>query len=302
MEIRVPLRCACPTSSQRSNGVKYLLNYLVDTEDTVFLIGQKFGVNFSSILDANGLSQADPNIYPFTTLLVPLKMQPNSSQVSKPPPPPPPPTLPSSPPTGKKSNHTMVYVGIGVALLFCLIILAWIIVYIRLKAKKKREASKITIRDDSKISDKPAAKSSPELFADFSPSESFISGISDIGHSLKVYKFEELWLATKNFSYESRIKGTVYRGVFNGDFAAIKMMNRDVSKEIEILKKINNFNLIRLSGLCFSHGHWYLVYEYAQNGSLSNWIFDQSGTLVLSWIRRVQIALDVAHGLNYLHS
>ncbi|MCL7029106.1 hypothetical protein MKW94_020314 [Papaver nudicaule] len=77
-------------------------------------------------------------------------------------------------------------------------------------------------------------------------------------------------------------------------------MNGDVTKELNVLKKINHFNLIELSGVCFDEGHWYLVYEYAVNGSLDNWIFYSTQTL--SWTQRVQIALDVAKGLNYLHS
>lgn len=302
MDITIPLRCACPTTSQRRNGVKYLLSYLVDSNDTVFAIGQQFGVNYTSILEANGLSQTVANIYPFTTLLIPLSVQPNSSQVAKPPPPPQSTPPSSAPPAGKKSNHTPVYVGIGVAVPLCLIILASIVFCIHHKARNKKTASKITLVDDSKISGKPTGKSSSETFTDFGLSGSFLSTISDIGQSLKVYKFEELQLATDNFSHKCRIEGSVYQGLFNGDFAAVKMMNRDVSKELEILKKINHFNLIRLSGLSFCHGHWYLVYEYAQNGPLSNWIFDQSRTMVLSWMRRIQIALDVANGLNYLHS
>ncbi|ONK75974.1 uncharacterized protein A4U43_C03F22510 [Asparagus officinalis] len=303
-EITVPLRCACPTPAQRDNGVKYLLSYLVDAEDTVFLIGQKFGVNFTSILDANGLSQTNANIYPFTTLLIPLELQPNASQVSKPSTPPPPPLIPSSSPSnGKKSNQTVVYVGVGIAIVLSLLILSLIAFYILRKAKKKQKARKISLANGAGvICGKPSEKSSSELFIDFGPSENFFSSISDIGQSLKVYKFEELQLATKNFSKDCKIEGSVYRGVFNGDFAAVKMMSREISTEIQILKKINHFNLIRLSGLCSSHGRWYLVYEYAQNGSLSNWIFDRSGTMALSWIRRVQIALDVANGLNYLHS
>uniref|UniRef100_A0A803PF81 Uncharacterized protein n=1 Tax=Cannabis sativa TaxID=3483 RepID=A0A803PF81_CANSA len=50
-------------------------------------------------------------------------------------------------------------------------------------------------------------------------------------------------------------------------------------------------------------GQWYLVYEYAANGSLSDWIYnDSKDGIFLSWNQRIQIALDVATGLNYLHS
>lgn len=301
MNVTVPLRCACPTRSQMSNGVNYLLSYLVESGDIALSISKQFSVPLSSILDANGLSAAEPNIYPFTTLLIPLKTQPTMSQLTNPSPPPAE-TLPSAPANGKNlSDHTTIYVGAGVAVALCLLVLAAVLFYIRFKAKKKKkkETNMLTIVDESELSGK---LTSSGLYTDPGLSERFLSSMSDIGKSLKVYKFEELQLATKNFSQECRIEGSVYRGLINRDHAAIKMMNKDVSREIEILKKINHFNLIKLSGLCSSHGHCYLVYEYADNGSLNNWIFDRSGSKVLSWMRRVQIALDVARGLNYLHS
>ncbi|GMN24203.1 hypothetical protein TIFTF001_045842 [Ficus carica] len=43
--------------------------------------------------------------------------------------------------------------------------------------------------------------------------------------------------------------------------------------------------------------------EYASNGPLSNWIFsDNNDGKSLTWTQRIQIALDVAKGLAYLHS
>ncbi|KAL6227235.1 hypothetical protein ACLB2K_001194 [Fragaria x ananassa] len=97
--------------------------------------------------------------------------------------------------------------------------------------------------------------------------------------------------------------GSVFRGIFDGDVAAVKQMTGNVSKEINLLNKINHSNLIRLSGVCFNDGHWYLIYEYAANGPLSDWIyFEENDGKLLSWTQRVQIMLDVASGLDYLHS
>ncbi|KAF7150675.1 hypothetical protein RHSIM_Rhsim02G0229200 [Rhododendron simsii] len=99
------------------------------------------------------------------------------------------------------------------------------------------------------------------------------------------------------------LERSVYRGTIKGDFAAIKKMDGDVSQEISVLNKISHFNLICLSGVCFHDGHWYLVYEYANNGPLSGWIYhDNIDKRILSWTQRIQIALDVAMGLNYIHN
>lgn len=292
MEITVPLRCACPTRNQTSDGVKYLLSYLVRSGDSVLSISQRFGADLDSALQANGLSESR-NIYFFTTLLVPLKNQPTSNQTITPPPPPssPSPTPPS--PDNNSSKKTWVYVVIGVAAgTFVLIALS--VLFCIFGRRRNRKADPIIALKDVEKDAK-----SPKKMTD---SEGLMMGMSDIERSLKVYKFEELQLATNSFSPEHLIKGSVYRGEIKGDMAAIKQMEGDVSNEIDILKRINHANLIRLSGVCFNEGYWYLVYEYAENGPLSDWINERSGSKVLSWTERVQIALDVATGLNYLHS
>jgi serine/threonine protein kinase len=64
---------------------------------------------------------------------------------------------------------------------------------------------------------------------------------------------------------------------------------------VEIMRKVNHLNLIRLVGLCHHRGRWYLVTEYAEHGVL------REGLARLSWAQRVRVALDVAEGLRYLH-
>lgn len=130
----------------------------------------------------------------------------------------------------------------------------------------------------------------------------FLESISGIA-SLKVYSYNDLQAATENFSSNYWIKGAVYKGKLNGVEVAIKKMDGDVSKEISVLNKINHFNLIRLLGVCFEDGAWYFVYEFACNGPLSEWIYqDNPDGKTLSWGKRMQVACDVATGLNYLHS
>ncbi|KAF6165931.1 hypothetical protein GIB67_012828 [Kingdonia uniflora] len=111
--------------------------------------------------------------------------------------------------------------------------------------------------------------------------------------SLSVYKFEELQKATGYFAEDKRIKGSVFHEVINGDNAAIKRMRGDVSSEINILKQINHCSVIRLSGFCVNKGNTYLVYEFAENGSLSDWLHaKKSQSSCLKWKERVQIAYD----------
>uniref|UniRef100_A0A6N2N7L4 Protein kinase domain-containing protein n=1 Tax=Salix viminalis TaxID=40686 RepID=A0A6N2N7L4_SALVM len=166
-----------------------------------------------------------------------------------------------------------------------------------LSRKSKKQPSPIIESQGFEAHEKPLNKKLDK------ESQDFFETLSSIAQSIKVYKFEDLKAATDNFSPSCWIKGSVYRGLINGDFAAIKKMNGDVSKEINLLNKINHSNLIRLSGVCFNDCHWYLIYEYAANGPLSDWIYDRSNEgMFLNWTKRIQIASDVAMGLDYLHS
>ena len=67
VELMVPVRYACPSENQTSNGVISLLSYMVTTGDSVSSIAELFGVN-----EQNILSQ-DSRIYPLTPILIPLE-------------------------------------------------------------------------------------------------------------------------------------------------------------------------------------------------------------------------------------
>ena len=76
--------------------------------------------------------------------------------------------------------------------------------------------------------------------------EDIRSEIARYEQNLKVFKFEEVRKSTENFSSKSRINGSMSRGEFGGEILAAKKMSRDVTKEVNILKRINHFNLIKL--------------------------------------------------------
>lgn len=293
--INVPLRCACPTKNQSDEGVNYLLTHLVAKGEYVYSISTRFGVATNRTLEANGLSEEDSTIYPNTTLLLPLQNPPSSSQTTlSPPPPPSPPPLRAS--LTRRSKKTRVYVVTGVVAGSALVVVIGMVIFCSFLKPKKKNTSLV----DSESA--AAYNKSGKLEK---TSGDFLESISSIAQSLKVYSFEELESATGNFTRDCLIKGSVYRGNINGEFAAIRKKNGDISMEINLLNKINHFNVIRLSGVCFDNGSWYLVYEFAINGPLSDWIYNSNRSeekKILNWTERVQISLDIATGINYLHS
>ncbi|XP_007029832.2 PREDICTED: protein LYK5 [Theobroma cacao] len=295
-KLQVPLRCACPTLDQTYAGAKYLLTYIAGWEDSISSIAETFGVDDQSVLDANKL--IEDMIYPFTPVLVPLAREPTMIVPPQASPSPPPPSQITITPTRKsKSSHKWVFVGIGIAagllflfslsgLLFCF--------YKHPSLKAEPEAS-------APPEPKPLSDS-----IDYSDKSWFVSihgGTYEV-ESLTPYTFKDLEAATGNFSESNIIKGSIYRGQFQGDDAAVKVIKGDVSVEMNLLKKINHNNIVRLSGFCVHEGNTYLVYEHVEKGSLDDWLQTSKyqTSFSLSWKQRVQIAYNVADALNYLHN
>ncbi|CAK9312534.1 unnamed protein product [Citrullus colocynthis] len=138
----------------------------------------------------------------------------------------------------------------------------------------------------------------------------------------EMISYRELCLATQNFSSENLIGkgsfGTVYRGYLEqGIGIAVKVLNmeragsvRSFLAECEALRNARHRNLVKLITSCssidFKHKEFLaLVYEFLSNGSLDSWIHkhklhvDGSG---LTLIERLNIAIDVASVLDYLHN
>eukprot|EP00249_Psilotum_nudum_P022885 c28677_g1_i3 orf=316-1476(-) len=127
------------------------------------------------------------------------------------------------------------------------------------------------------------------------------------------FSFTDLKEATQNFSKNNEIGigryGKVYKGVLqSGAQVAIKRARAssiqgvtEFKNEIELLSRAHHKNLVGLLGFCFQEGEQMLVYEYIPNGTLRDCLSGQNGVL-MDWQTRVQLALDSAKGLSYLHT
>ncbi|XVE51063.1 hypothetical protein DITRI_Ditri02bG0008500 [Diplodiscus trichospermus] len=121
------------------------------------------------------------------------------------------------------------------------------------------------------------------------------------------FSYEELAKATNDFSNANKIGqggfGSVYLAELRGEKAAIKKMDMQASKEflaeLKVLTHVHHLNLVRLIGYCVE-GSLFLVYEFIENGNLSQHL-RQKDRDPLPWSARVQIALDSARGLEYIH-
>lgn len=287
MGMTVPVRCACPTPAQVGKGILYLLSYLVRERDTPDTIAKKYsqdGATTARLLDANDLNANNETIFPSTTLLVPLQKTPTN--------PPPPTSIPASPSKHSGWNRGLrLGLGVGISAAVIAAAAACCILF----AIRKRKRQHLTEQPSSEMKIPNEATVTPTELPD-----ELAVRLRKIGQTLPQYELKELEAATGNFNSANQISGSVYRGTIDETPVAIKKMQRDVSQDVRILEKLHHFNLVRLLGFCVSDTHSYLVFENADNGSLADCL--QSNSPFLSWRRRLEIALDVADGLSYLHN
>ncbi|KAL9377237.1 hypothetical protein Peur_031357 [Populus x canadensis] len=133
-----------------------------------------------------------------------------------------------------------------------------------------------------------------------------------------VISIELLRQVTDNFSENNILGkggfGVVYKGeLHDGTKIAVKRMEsgamgtkgmNEFQAEIAVLTKVRHRHLVALLGYCINGNERLLVYEYMPQGTLAQHLFEwqELGYPPLTWKQRVTIALDVARGVEYLHS
>ncbi|XP_076949720.1 putative serine/threonine-protein kinase PBL1 [Bidens hawaiensis] len=73
-------------------------------------------------------------------------------------------------------------------------------------------------------------------------------------------------------------------------------------QEISVLPYFRHQNLVTLVGFCDEDQERILVYEYASNGSLAEYISSIDNRNNYSWAQHLQICLDAARDLEFLHN
>ncbi|XP_061373650.1 receptor kinase-like protein Xa21 [Gastrolobium bilobum] len=124
--------------------------------------------------------------------------------------------------------------------------------------------------------------------------------------------YYELVEATQQFD-ESNVLGkggfsSVYRGeLSNGVVIAVKVFNLEVQQasrsfdvECEAMRNLRHRNLVKVITSCSNAFDFKaLVMEFVPNGSLEKWLY--SHNYFLPFVQRLDIVIDVASALEYLH-
>ncbi|XP_057839979.1 LEAF RUST 10 DISEASE-RESISTANCE LOCUS RECEPTOR-LIKE PROTEIN KINASE-like 1.4 [Cryptomeria japonica] len=134
--------------------------------------------------------------------------------------------------------------------------------------------------------------------------------------SLSIFPYQELHQATNFFDEENLLGdggfGVVYLGKLNdGRAVAVKRLYQDSCRtveqflnEVQILSSLSHPNLVRLYGCTSPQSPMLLlVYEFVPNGTLSDHLHGSRRTLIgLPWATRLNIAIETAQALAYLHN
>ncbi|KAL6543210.1 Calcium/calmodulin-regulated receptor-like kinase 1 [Orobanche hederae] len=102
--------------------------------------------------------------------------------------------------------------------------------------------------------------------------------------------------------------GPVYKAqMMSGETVAVKVLATDSKQgekefqtEVMLLARLHHRNLVNLVGYCAEKNQHMLIYVYMSRGSLASHLYNDK-LAPLKWELRVQIAVDVARGLEYLH-
>jgi aminoglycoside phosphotransferase (APT) family kinase protein len=139
--------------------------------------------------------------------------------------------------------------------------------------------------------------------------------------SLRQYRLKEIVDMTERFKLELGRggQGVVYfaslaegRGqaavkrLAAGDGQAEEAVEREFWAELRAIARLHHRNLVALLGYCVEEDDLFLVYEFMAKGSLSQRLHPRTPEdgegLALHWPARLRCAVDVAQGLEYLHS
>ncbi|XP_010511592.1 PREDICTED: LEAF RUST 10 DISEASE-RESISTANCE LOCUS RECEPTOR-LIKE PROTEIN KINASE-like 1.4 isoform X2 [Camelina sativa] len=222
---------------------------------------------------------------------------------------------------GKKSTKANTGI-IAAAVSISALALIVACVFLLIRRRRKTQEAQYTSKDlpTTSYSSRETSRNPTSTTISSSSNHSYLPSMSISNlpngsdyYGVQVFSYEELEEATENFSRELGDGGfgTVYYGMLkDGRAVAVKRLyERSLKRveqfknEIEILKRIKHQNLVILYGCTSRHSReLLLVYEYISNGTLAEHLHgDRAEARPLSWSTRLNVAIETASALSFLH-
>ncbi|XP_035544102.1 cysteine-rich receptor-like protein kinase 26 isoform X1 [Juglans regia] len=131
-----------------------------------------------------------------------------------------------------------------------------------------------------------------------------------IGSTL--FDFDNIKVATNNFSEANKLRetefGTVYKGTFSNKVIAVKRLSTGFGQEgvefedrVLSLTKLQHPNIVELLGCSVEGNERLLIYDFVPNTSLDHYLSDPLKLATLDWEMRYKIIRGIAQGVLYLH-
>ncbi|KAJ8561048.1 hypothetical protein K7X08_027238 [Anisodus acutangulus] len=234
------------------------------------------------------------------------------------------PTVTKEQTTSKNDDNTLIIIVVC-AVSVVLAVLA-VVLFFKKRKKREKDSGTIVIHPKDPFDQDNIVKitvlEDPMMYTVQSGSKTTSSGgtegsrVIEIGNL--VISTQDLRRVTNNFAPENELGrggfGVVYKGVIeDGIQIAVKRMESAIinskaldefQAEIAVLSKVRHRHLVSLLGYSIEGNERLLVYEYMPKGALSGHLFRWKSLNLepLSWTKRLNIALDVARGMEYLHN
>ncbi|GMH19021.1 hypothetical protein Nepgr_020862 [Nepenthes gracilis] len=155
-----------------------------------------------------------------------------------------------------------------------------------------------------------------QSISSYSTSKSEVANRRSTYFGVQVFSYTELEAATNNFDESRELGdggfGTVYYGELpDGRIIAVKRLHEKNYKrveqfvnEVEILARLRHKNLVTLYGCTSKRSpKLLLVYEYIPNGTVADHLHRKRPEIgLLTWATRLNIAIETADALSYLHA
>ncbi|KAL9235687.1 hypothetical protein vseg_010428 [Gypsophila vaccaria] len=322
----VPVRCSCPSAADVSSGIRLLVTFpVVSGGFSVDVLAEKFNVTGEAIVSANKKWETSFGEQS-SSVLIPLAEKPVLGSVA----------TPKEPDMSsfddrkkkkkkKKKKKLRMILGfcIGFGSLGVLIVVLSIAFFLRARKKEQESrflASKMVDVELQQLS--LSIRTTSEKKVSFEGSQSTLDGTALDPITPRCnrvvfenYTLDDLKNSTENFDSHNLIEGKVYQGRLKGKNLAIRCTTSEYISRVDLTlfhDTIHNHpNIMRVLGSCITDGpDSYLVFEYAKNGSLKDWIhgglatkshFIASCLCFLTWSQRLKICLDVALAIQYMH-
>ncbi|KAJ6367005.1 hypothetical protein OIU77_003397 [Salix suchowensis] len=288
--VMFPLLCKCPSRTHLENGIGYLITYVWQPGDDLENVAAKFNASERNIVKENNYDSFTAAVY--HPILIPVSNFPVLKKERR----------------GSK-NLWIIIVPAGIASTFftCLLVAFLIHKQSSYKTIKGLDRTGSSLETSYPIQMKEIMKLE-SIEAKIKP-DKLLPGVSGYLDKPIMYEVKEIMEGTMDLHEHYKIGGSVYRANINGCVLAVKKTKDDVTEELKILQKVSHANLVKLMGLSSEsdrEGNRFLVYEYAENGSLDKWLHPKSESSsssvgFLTWKQRMGVALDVANGLQYMH-